>query len=1077
MTETRIPDLVREGFDPPFYQQHNPDLTAADDPLHHYVHHGWREGRDPAEWFSVRDYLRDNPDVLAAGIDPFLHYLAHGREEGRKVRVSLTSPHRHRREFFEATKVFLPTIEEGDFDASAFAHAAGLLSTEPWQALARFVENGLFRPQLLAAAAPSAKLLQALGEQLFDVEPVKAMRCLQLAFHQGMSKPQLLHELADFYWNRNMPIEAISHYRAAIRAGLNNYWTHHNLAGALHSLGDYRASVSEFDQAWRLVPERLAVRYRRDEVAGEHFWVRLSRAYSLVVEGDMAAAVSETEAAILDYCALALNAQDAPRKPGPQRADQLRVAIFGPEGIPQCRLYRMQQKVDQLHHAGATAEIFTNAQADEIRDKVSQYHVLVVFRMPATPKVIDVIATARRFGVTTFYDVDDLIFDAERYPPPYDTLSDVVTPFEYAGLVTGLPLHRIALELCDYGITSTPTLVETMARHVRERRCFLSRNALSDVHVAALERIEADPPVHDESRFTIFYGSGTKTHNADMALATPALARFLSERRNARLHVMGPVDLGPLMAPLAAQIVRVPFSTDLHGYWREVAKADVNLAPLVAAPFNDAKSEIKWMEAGMVGVPSIVSSSATYDAVVRHGEDGLIAHNEGDWYPLLCRLADDRPLARRIGAAARRKVLADYGLTEGSRQLVDAFTGVLPARARRTKPRLLVVNLYYPPEYIGGATRIAEQTVNDLTERYGDDYEVSVFSGRFEDGRPGFLDRYQWHGVEVTTLGETKDVDAIERSVATEEIFANYVDDLDPQLVHFHAIQGLSASLIDVVRDRAIPYVVTVHDCWWISDRQFLTDDLGALVSQTGAWGDPRRLGRLRQCLADAHATIAVSDTHAALYRSRGIPNVVVVTNGSDTREDVPWPEDDGQIWLGMLGGYHRVKGIELLKEALHQKRFDKLRFLVVDHRMLEGIERSELWGDNVVTFVGKTSFANVDQIYARLHGVLAISTCFESFGLIAREAQRLGRWVVASNRGGTADDLTDGVDGFVIDPAKTTDLVRVLNLMDADPARFRKPAPRTEVVLRTPQQVTDDCVAIYRQMVPTGGAGDSGLA
>ena len=35
---------------------------AAADPVTDYIDAGWREGRDPAPWFSTADYLAANPD-------------------------------------------------------------------------------------------------------------------------------------------------------------------------------------------------------------------------------------------------------------------------------------------------------------------------------------------------------------------------------------------------------------------------------------------------------------------------------------------------------------------------------------------------------------------------------------------------------------------------------------------------------------------------------------------------------------------------------------------------------------------------------------------------------------------------------------------------------------------------------------------------------------------------------------------------------------------------------------------------------------------------------------------------------
>jgi len=83
------------AFDPVFYRTVYDDiaLTGAD-PFGHYVQTGWREGRDPAPWFSVRAYLDRYPEAL--GLDPFAHYLQGGWRRGFEP-----SPSVHRDGFLE----------------------------------------------------------------------------------------------------------------------------------------------------------------------------------------------------------------------------------------------------------------------------------------------------------------------------------------------------------------------------------------------------------------------------------------------------------------------------------------------------------------------------------------------------------------------------------------------------------------------------------------------------------------------------------------------------------------------------------------------------------------------------------------------------------------------------------------------------------------------------------------------------------------------------------------------------------------------------------------------------------------
>lgn len=81
--------IIAPNFDAEFYLSSYPDVKAAElDPLHHYLHSGWAEGRNPNPDFQSAFYLDTNDDVRQSGINPFAHYLRIGRGEGRPA----TSP-------------------------------------------------------------------------------------------------------------------------------------------------------------------------------------------------------------------------------------------------------------------------------------------------------------------------------------------------------------------------------------------------------------------------------------------------------------------------------------------------------------------------------------------------------------------------------------------------------------------------------------------------------------------------------------------------------------------------------------------------------------------------------------------------------------------------------------------------------------------------------------------------------------------------------------------------------------------------------------------------------------------------
>lgn len=71
-------------FDAAWYRDQYPDVKASGrSPVHHYLLHGAREGRDPSPYFYSRWYLANNPDVDVDQLNPLVHYIRHGAAEGR----------------------------------------------------------------------------------------------------------------------------------------------------------------------------------------------------------------------------------------------------------------------------------------------------------------------------------------------------------------------------------------------------------------------------------------------------------------------------------------------------------------------------------------------------------------------------------------------------------------------------------------------------------------------------------------------------------------------------------------------------------------------------------------------------------------------------------------------------------------------------------------------------------------------------------------------------------------------------------------------------------------------------------
>lgn len=81
--------IIRESglFDEAWYLRQYPDVVAAGyDAIEHYVCHGRQENRHPAPWFDTAFYLEHNPDVANSIMNPLVHYHQFGQAERRPTR-------------------------------------------------------------------------------------------------------------------------------------------------------------------------------------------------------------------------------------------------------------------------------------------------------------------------------------------------------------------------------------------------------------------------------------------------------------------------------------------------------------------------------------------------------------------------------------------------------------------------------------------------------------------------------------------------------------------------------------------------------------------------------------------------------------------------------------------------------------------------------------------------------------------------------------------------------------------------------------------------------------------------------
>ena len=767
---------------------------------------------------------------------------------------------------------------------------------------------------------------------------------------------------------------------------------------------------------------------------------------------------------------------------------ELSVLLVCETSIEQCFRYRVKQKLEQLDSLGIRNHWVDWTNYMEVNNQINFYDVIIFYRVPGYPKMLANIDYANRLGKIVIYDTDDLIFDRSTLESYYNKTTGQLSAKELRAVFKGADLYRTAIERCCFAITTSDALKQSLEQVLGSGKVFILPNGLDSVTEKALGNIRN---VKQQGRINLFYGSGTKTHDQDFALITSALEKILVKHDQVDLVIAGHLTLPDQLNEFSYRITKVDL-LEVDEYFDLLAHTDINLAPLAPGLFADCKSEIKWLEAAALGIPTVASATEVYQKAIDHGENGLLADSTDQWFECLDRLISDKLLRQTISNNAAVAANDNYSLKNNAQTFLDLLQQAKTKHLENKRfkqikgdsKHIVIVNVLYPPQAMGGATVVTQNIVKTLSNEYGDRYHVSVFTCDVNNIYAHQVTEYEYEydDVSVTAVSVPvgPDVDYREFDVEVGKLFAQFIEYKRPDLIHFHSIQRLTASMLQAAGVAKVPFVVTVHDAWWLSDHQFLVDKQGQPVDELQS--NPiiaaktsedhqqtlRRKQLLINLLKQADKVLAVSDYQAEFYQKNGIDNVIVNNNGVNGIAVEPRSANlNNKVVLGYTGSVCHHKGYYFLKQTIESVDLENIEVKVIQFDLAE--PKKQLWNKTTVEYLPKFSSDNMAEFYRQIDVLIAPSMWPESFGLITREAALAGIWVVASDAGGLAEVIKDGKNGFKFEIGDTDEFCRILKQIDQNPEFYKQRVDRenlADIKINTVAEQVSELIDIYSKII-----------
>ena len=503
--------------------------------------------------------------------------------------------------------------------------------------------------------------------------------------------------------------------------------------------------------------------------------------------------------------------------------------------------------------------------------------------------------------------------------------------------------------------------------------------------------------------------------------------------------------------PNVSLLGRRPYA-DVPAYLQH---ADVVVIPHVVTPFTESLDPIKAYECLAVGRPTVSTPIAGFRDL---GEPVVVA-DRADFVERVGELVEPRRPSRSTDSASWAERAAQ-------------FAGVL-ASARQAPPAPVRVTYIDHCAQLSGAELGLARLVPEL------DASTHVVLG--EDGPLRTRLEAAHVPVEVlaldrdlartrrTDVGRRLDPRTVLRTVSATLALRSRLRELDPDVVHTNS---LKAALYGAAAARlaGIPVV------WHIHDR--IADDYlpGPAVSLVRALS-----------LVLPNAIIANSRTTRATLPRRAAVTVIAMPIDAATLEPGPrTPDPDRPFTVAMVGRLAPWKGQDVFVDAFARAFPDgPERAVIVGAAMFGDDDYAELVAARIerhgltdrIELVGF-----VDDVPAVLHDVDCLvhaSVVPEPFGQVVVEGLAAGLPVIATDAGGPAEILTDGLDGLLVPIGDADALAAAMGRLRTDTALRRRlsVAAIERAADFLPDVVAPQFLAVYRSVARRGIAATTSVA
>jgi len=407
------------------------------------------------------------------------------------------------------------------------------------------------------------------------------------------------------------------------------------------------------------------------------------------------------------------------------------------------------------------------------------------------------------------------------------------------------------------------------------------------------------------------------------------------------------------------------------------------------------------------------------------------------------------------------------------------------AKNIKKKLKLLIIIHRFPPYYMAGSEVYTFNKCIELSKNH----DVTVFT-RIEDEfqKPYNVSESVENGIKIIRVNKpSRDYTFKSKyqDFRMVDIFREYLENIQPDLVHVDHLSHLTTHIIDNLKENQIPIIFTLHDFWMMCIRgQLIRDDFSLC---TGPRLDKCEKCNMKYFTSEAEAKqeikewlkilskvnsnidqfIAPSKFLRKIYINYGIPEdkIIYMDYGFNKGliEGVRKIQSE-KVRFGFLGRIIPVKGISLLIDA-----FNKLDHLKAELNIYGKLPKSSFYLkerclNSTINFKGSYNYNDIGKVLSNIDVLVVPSIWYENSPLVIHEAFLAKIPVITSNLGGMAELVTHEKNGLLFEPGNVEDLIEKMNVFIENPNLIERYSKETYV--RSIQEDVEEIEKLYVKLL-----------